>query len=239
MTLQLLKAEDRGTTSLDWLNSYHSFSFGHYWNPDWMGFRDLRVINDDAIAPHSGFGEHGHRDMEIVTVMISGALTHRDSLGHSESLKAGEVQRMSAGTGIRHSEMNLGDEPARLLQLWILPNQEGLTPSYEQRAIALTPNQWTLLVSPESSAGSLRIHQDVRLYRTQLAESKTLDLPLATDRSGWLQIIDGQVQYGDLILKRGDGLAIGSANAPRAIAPGPRAALSALADADVLLFDLA
>jgi quercetin 2,3-dioxygenase len=230
MTQQLLKAEDRGATNLDWLNSYHSFSFGHYWNPDWMGFRDLRVINDDTIAPHSGFGEHGHQDMEIVTVMISGTLTHRDSLGHSETLTAGEVQRMSAGTGIRHSEMNLGDQPARLLQLWILPDQAGLSPSYEQRAIALTPNQWTLLVSPEASDGSLLIHQNARLSRAVLAQDHVLDLPLPTDRSGWLQVIDGQVQYGDLTLQRGDGLAIGS---------GQRSTLSAQANADLLLFDLA
>lgn len=239
MTLQLLKAEDRGATNLDWLNSYHSFSFGHYWNPDWMGFHQLRVINDDTISPKSGFGEHGHRDMEIVTVMITGSLTHRDSLGHSETLQAGEVQRMSAGTGIRHSEMNLGDESARLLQLWILPNQEGLPPSYEQRAIALTPNQWTLLVSPEGRDGSLLIHQDARLYRTQLAQGKGLNLPLATERSGWLQIIEGQVQYGDLTLQRGDGLAIGSASAPRVIDPGQPSGLIALADADLLFFDLA
>ncbi len=230
MTQQLLRSEDRGATNLDWLDSYHSFSFGHYWNPDWMGFRDLRVINDDTIAPHSGFGEHGHRDMEIVTVMISGTLTHRDSLGHSETLTAGEVQRMSAGTGIRHSEMNLGDESVRLLQLWILPDQEGLTPSYEQRAIALAPNQWTLLVSPEGRDGSLNIHQNARLYRAQVTEGKVLDLPLATDRSGWLQVIEGQVQYGDLTLKRGDGLALGA---------GQRSSLVAQADADLLLFDLA
>jgi len=171
------RSHERGHFNHGWLDTFHTFSFGDYFDPAHVQFRDLRVMNEDRVAPGQGFGMHGHRDMEIVTYVLSGALEHRDSLGNGEVLRPGELQRMTAGTGIRHSEFNPSEtEPVHLYQIWILPEQRGLTPSYEQKKIADLgrPGAWRLVASPDAAEGSLRIHQKARLYLATLEPSQTL-----------------------------------------------------------------
>lgn len=205
-------ASERGHFALDWLDSYHSFSFGHYYDPAHRGFSVLRAINDDTVAPGAGFETHGHRDMEIVTYVLKGAIEHEDTLGNVHRLQASEVQRMTAGTGIAHSEMNASrDEPLRFLQIWIEPAQHGLSPGYEQKEIVqhgvLTP-----LVTPQGEAGSLHIQQDVSVYRLVLeAGEKTA---LSPQRSaGYLHVIDGEivltsVATQSVIMRAGDALGV-------------------------------
>ena len=200
---------ERFHTQTEWLDSFHSFSFAGHYSPDWMGFGPLRVINDDVIAAGRGFGMHSHRDMEIITVMVEGELTHRDSLGNSGLLQAGEVQRMSAGTGIVHSEMNEANERCRLLQIWIEPSEDGLTPSYEQRAVHLYANTWTPVLNP-IDPHAMAIQRPVHLWRANVAKGKTLDLPSIEASHRWLQVIDGEIELSGLsgsnTLRRGDGL---------------------------------
>ena len=160
-------AAERFHSQLDWLDSWHSFSFSSHYDPAWMGFGPLRVINDDTIAAGRGFGMHPHRDMEIITVMVEGELHHRDSMGHAEVLRAGEVQRMSAGTGVVHSEINGGDQPCRLLQIWIEPSSTGIAPAYEQKPFAL-PGGWTRLLDPQRREGAMAVHRPVQLWRARL-----------------------------------------------------------------------
>ena len=232
-------AAARFHSQLDWLDSWHTFSFASHVDPAWMGFGPLRVINDDTIAAGRGFGMHPHRDMEIITVMVAGQLNHRDSMGHAEVLRAGEVQRMSAGTGIVHSEINAGDQPCRLLQIWIEPSTAGLAPSYAQKPFAIGQT-WTLLLDPEQRDGAMAIARPVRLWRAQPQKGATLDLPLAADARGWLQLITGggQLQPGSAAaavhLKQGDGLGLSSGQ-------GNSASLGFTAGdqgADLLLFEL-
>ena len=187
-----------------WLDSWHTFSFADHYDPDWMGFGPLRVINDDTVAAHHGFGMHPHRDMEIVTVMVEGELQHRDSLGHTELLKAGEVQRMSAGTGVVHSEMNVSDQPCRFLQIWIEPIQRGLSPAYEQTFFPPS-HDWTLLLDPAASSGAMAIARPVRLWRAQPQAGDRLVLPAIPGRQVWLQLVDGSLDL-PAPLQRGDGL---------------------------------
>jgi redox-sensitive bicupin YhaK (pirin superfamily) len=200
-------AADRFHSQLDWLNSWHTFSFSSHYDPAWMGFGPLRVINDDEISAGRGFGMHPHRDMEIITVMVEGQLNHRDSMGHVEVLLAGEVQRMSAGSGVVHSEINQGEKPCRLLQIWIEPSSTGIAPSYEQKPFAIGSG-WTLLLDPEQRDGAMAIHRPVRLWRCRPQPDSTLQLPLAPGSQGWLQLIDGSVALEGLPahLQRGDGL---------------------------------
>jgi redox-sensitive bicupin YhaK (pirin superfamily) len=198
-------AAERFHSRFDWLESWHSFSFAHHHDPEWMGFGPLRVINDDTIAAGRGFGLHPHRDMEIVTVMVEGQLNHRDSMGHSEVLRAGEVQAMSAGTGVVHSEMNLGDRACRLLQIWIEPTQRGLSPSYRQAPFPIGSG-WTPLLDPEGRDGALSIQRPVRLWRARPGAGDRLELPIAPDASGWLQLIDGRGEVFGRSLERGDGV---------------------------------
>jgi redox-sensitive bicupin YhaK (pirin superfamily) len=229
-TLVLRPAAERFHSQLDWLDSWHSFSFSSHYDPAWMGFGPLRVINDDRIAAGRGFGMHPHRDMEIITVMVEGELHHRDSLGHAEVLRAGEVQRMSAGTGVVHSEMNQGPLPCRLLQIWIEPQALGIPPAYEQKPFPLQP-AWTPLLDPGRAAGALAIHRQVQLWRTQLQPGATLALPPLGGQL-WLQMIEGALEQ-PWLLRRGDGL--GWQHQPQAKPP----ALQASADgADLLLFAL-
>lgn len=229
-------AADRFVTQLPWLHSRHSFSFGHHHDPAWERFGPLRVINDDIIQPGSGFGLHPHRDMEIVTVMVEGVLEHRDSLGNGAALTAGEVQRMTAGTGIAHSEMNSGQEPCRLLQIWIEPQRAGLPPSYSQKRFE--PGRgWTALIEPEAADGALAIAQSVRLWRATPRRGDQLHLPLQPGCRGWLQMITGTViplatdaagqAEGELI--QGDGLGF-AAKALRG--------LQSVQDSDLLLLEL-
>ncbi len=174
--LSIRRGPDRGHFNHGWLDTYHTFSFGDYYDPEHEQFGALRVMNEDRVAPGQGFGMHPHRDMEIVTYVLSGALEHRDSLGTGSVLRPGEFQRMTAGTGIRHSEFNpAADEPVHLYQIWLLPERSGLEPSYEQREFPLEPRQsgWQQVASPDGVDGSLRIHQDARIYLANLADGET------------------------------------------------------------------
>ena len=226
----LRPAAERFHSRLDWLDSWHSFSFAGHHDPAWMGFGPLRVINDDTIAAGGGFGMHSHRDMEIITVMVEGALQHRDSLGHTELLRAGEVQRMSAGTGVVHSEMNSGDQACRLLQIWIEPEQLGTPPAYEQKPFAIGPG-WTPLLDPARAAGAMAIQRSVRLWRARPGAGDSLALPLAEGRAAWLQLIDGAIT-APLPLQRGDGLGFTAGELTQPL-------LADASGADLLLFELA
>ena len=226
---------ERFHTQTEWLDSFHSFSFAGHYSPDWMGYGPLRVINDDVITARRGFGMHSHRDMEIITVMVDGQLTHRDSLGNSGLLQAGEVQRMSAGTGIVHSEMNEADARCRLLQIWIEPSEDGLAPSYEQRAVQLSANNWTAVLNPRDPE-AMAIQRPVHLWRAQVATGKTLELPSVEASHWWLQVIDGDIELkalsGSNTLRKGDGLGF------RGRPPGLQTLESRCDQSDLLLFAL-
>jgi len=229
------KAEDRGPANFGWLDSRHSFSFGHYHDPKHMGFRALRVINDDRVIAGAGFETHGHRDMEIISYVIEGALAHKDSLGTGSTIRPGEVQRMSAGTGIRHSEFNASStDPVRFLQIWVLPEKNGLPPSYEQKAYSVEERQGKLRLvgSRDGRDGSVTIHQDVALYTGILTAGDVITHPVATGRHIWVQVATGQVTIDGHDLKEGDGIAISGAAAVTLTGTDP-------AGAQLLLFDLA
>ncbi len=227
--LVLRPAAERFHSHGGWLDSWHSFSFADHFDPAWMGFGPLRVINDDRIAAGHGFGMHPHRDMEIVTVMVEGALDHQDSIGHRRTLQAGEVQRMSTGTGIVHSEINSSDQSCRLLQIWIEPSAKGSSPSYDQRAFPSDPG-WTLLLDPEGDGGAMAIQRPVRVWRGCPETGSSLPLPLAADGQGWIQMIAGElelsiqgpagVRSGRLRQGDGLGLATGLSASIRALQPG-------------------
>ena len=231
--MKIRRGRERGHFDHGWLNTYHTFSFADYFDPAQMGFRALRVINEDRVAPGMGFGMHGHRDMEIVTVVLSGALEHRDSLGNGEVLRPGEVQRMTAGTGIRHSEFNPSSaEPVHLYQIWLLPERAGLAPGYEQKAFAESEkrDRWRLVASPDGREGSLTIRQDARLYLASLTEARELQHELASGRHAWLQVLRGSVTVNGAELAAGDGAAISEE---------ANVTVRAADEAEVLLFDLA
>lgn len=228
----LRRADERGHADHGWLNSYHTFSFGNYHDPEYMGFSSLRVINDDTVVPKGGFGTHGHRDMEIISYVLDGALKHEDSMGNGSVIRPGEVQRMSAGTGVTHSEFNASDsEPVHFLQIWVLPEQEGLTPGYEQKAFAEEEKRGRLrlLGSRDGREGSVTIHQDVDLYATLLNEGDSISHTLADGRKGWVQVAEGNVVLNDQPLKSGDGVAI---EGPATIT------LTGTSEGEVLLFDM-
>ena len=225
-------AEDRGLANLGWLNSHHTFSFGHYYDPKHMGFGPLRVINEDRVQPGQGFDTHGHQDMEIITYVLEGALEHKDSIGTGSVIRPGEVQRMSAGTGIRHSEFNHSDsELVHLLQIWILPEKEGMEPSYEQKVFPDEEKRGRLRLvgSRDGRDSSVTIHQDVNLYATLLTDTQEVTHELAADRKGWVQVARGTAKVNDEQLYPGDGVAI---DGPRAIT------LAGTSDTEILLFDM-
>jgi redox-sensitive bicupin YhaK (pirin superfamily) len=222
-------ASERFHSQLDWLDSWHTFSFANHFDPAWMGFGPLRVINDDRIAAGQGFGMHPHRDIEIVTVMVEGQLNHRDSMGHAEVLRAGEVQRMSAGTGVVHSEINEGQQPCRLLQIWIEPSSAGIPPAYEQKPFVIAAG-WTPLLDPAQTAGAMIIHRPVRLWRAQPTGGATLSLAIGSGSQGWIQLIAGEGDADGHALHQGDGLGF-SAGTLNTFTAGP-------AGADLLLFEL-
>lgn len=208
---QVRRGPERGHFNHGWLDTYHTFSFGEFHDPAQMGFRSLRVINEDRVEPGQGFGMHGHRDMEIVTLVLEGALEHRDSLGNGEVLRPGELQRMTAGTGIRHSEFNpSANEPVHLYQIWLLPERPGLQPSYEQQRFdpAEQQGQWKVVASRDGRQGSLIIHQDATLSLATVLPGGTIDRSFDVNRHGWLQILRGQVQVDGTELAAGDGLAL-------------------------------
>ncbi|GAA4259254.1 cupin domain-containing protein [Azospirillum formosense] len=225
--------DERGAVNMGWLNSKHSFSFGHYYDPAHMGFRALRVINDDRVIPGAGFPTHGHADMEIVSYVLDGALEHKDTLGTSSVIRPGDVQRMSAGSGIRHSEYNASKkDPVHFLQIWILPNEEGMVPGYEQKAFEREEKQGRLRLvgSQDGRDGSVVIHQDVDLYATLLDEGDSVTHVLRPGRHAWVQVARGQVRLNGEILKEGDGAAISKEES---------LTLDGVVSAEVLLFDLA
>ncbi|MCP9775923.1 pirin family protein [Cyanobium sp. WAJ14-Wanaka] len=222
-------AAERFHSQLDWLDSWHSFSFSSHYDPAWIGYGPLRVINDDTIAAGRGFGMHPHRDMEIVTVMVEGQLNHRDSMGHAEVLRAGEVQRMSAGTGVVHSEVNEGDQPCRLLQIWIEPSSAGIAPAYGQKLFVIG-NGWTPLLDPGQAKGAMAINRPVRLWRAQPDAGETLSLAIESGNQGWIQLIDGAGTADHHALQQGDGLGFNAGQFQTFTA--------GTGGADLLLFDL-
>lgn len=244
--ITIRQAQSRGIANLGWLDSRHSFSFGEYHDLQHMGFAALRVINEDKVAPGQGFGTHGHRDMEIISYVLAGALEHRDSLGTGSVIRPGDVQRMSAGTGIQHSEYNASKtDPVHFLQIWILPEQKGMEPGYEQKnfAIAEKRGKLRLVGSQEGREGSITIHQDINFYAAILSEGESVSHEFAPGRVGWLQVASGTIQLNDPIndqinvqindqtLRAGDGAAIAQESRIRLNGLSP--------DAELLLFDLA
>jgi hypothetical protein len=232
--LEIRHASERGRADFGWLDSRHSFSFGSYYDPAHMGFRDLRVINDDRVDPGAGFPSHPHRDMEILTYVLDGALEHRDSMGNGSVIAAGDLQRMSAGTGVVHSEYNHSPaEPVRFLQIWILPERRGLAPGYEQKHFSEKDRADTLrlIASPDGEAGSVSLNQDARLYAALLSPGTGVRHALGGDRHAWIQVARGSVRAGDVELVEGDGLAASDV--------GELAITGGDDGAEILLFDLA
>ena len=209
--LAIRNSEDRGMANLGWLNSRHTFSFGHYYDPAFMGFGPLRVINEDRVQPGRGFDTHGHKNMEIISYVLNGALEHKDSIGTGSVIRPGDVQRMSAGTGIRHSEFNhSNDEPVHFLQIWIMPQQDGLQPSYEQKTFSEQEKRGTLrlVCSSDGRDGSVTIHQDTDLYATLLGAQQSVSHQLSSGRKGWVQVARGAITLNGELLQAGDGVAI-------------------------------
>ena len=223
-------AKQRGRTRLDWLDSWHTFSFGDYYDPGHMGFGPLRVINDDVVDAGRGFGTHPHRDMEILTWVLDGELQHRDSLGTGSVIRPGEVQIMSAGTGIQHSEFNPSPlEPVRLLQIWILPERRGLPPRYDQQQVALEPGVLRQIAAREPEAGAVRVFQDASVHVARLTAGQRVEHALRTGRTAWVQVARGTVRLDGTPLREGDGAAVTGQE---------RLAIQAEGDAEVLVFDL-
>lgn len=231
--IQVRKAADRGHANHGWLDAYHTFSFAGYVDREHVHFRSLRVMNEDRVAPGQGFGTHPHNDMEIVTYVLEGALEHKDSMGNGEVLRPGEFQRMTAGTGITHSEFNpSADEPAHLYQIWLFPDRKGHTPSYEQKRFPdeqLT-NQLRVVASPDAEEGSLMIHQDAKIFLSKLDAKAVVEHSLAESRHAWLQVLRGKVTLNGLSLDTSDGAAISEERMLK---------IEADDNAEIMLFDLA
>ncbi|MCD6707965.1 MAG: pirin family protein [Thiobacillus sp.] len=222
----------RGHANHGWLDSYHTFSFANYYDPEHMGVSNLRVINDDAVMPGQGFGTHGHQDMEIVSYVLDGALEHKDSMGNGSVIRPGDIQRMSAGTGVRHSEYNPSPtEPVHFLQIWLVPNRTGVQPGYEQKHFPLADRRGrlVLLVSPDGRDGSLIAHQDGLLYGTLLEAGESVEHPLAAGRRAYVHVARGQVAVNGTPLGGGDGATLEDVD---------HVHLEGLGHAEVLLFDL-
>jgi quercetin 2,3-dioxygenase len=227
------RSAERGHADHGWLDTRHTFSFADYHDPQHMGFRSLRVINEDKVAAGRGFGAHPHRDMEILTFVVSGAVQHADSMGNRAVVRPGEIQRMTAGTGVTHSEVNPSPaEDLHLLQIWIEPERRGLEPGYEQVSYADRDRngRLVLLASPDGRDGAVRIHQDVSLYVGALERGRTVEHALAPGRHAWLQVIEGTVEAGGQTLQAGDGLAVSDES---------RLSIAGVEPAEFLLFDLA
>lgn len=229
--IKIRRSHERGFFDHGWLKTYHTFSFGDYHDPLHMGFRTLRVINEDTIQAGEGFPTHSHRDMEILTYVTSGSLEHKDSMGNTSVIRPGEVQRMSAGTGVTHSEFNpSGKEQTHLLQIWVLPSHHGLQPSYEQKTlgVANSRNQFRLIASPGGSDGSVKLNQDILIYDLNLERDKCVTYQVKHQRGIWVQIIKGTVLFEDFLLEAGDGAAISKDKTIK---------IKAERDASLLLFD--
>ncbi len=230
--LQLRKSYERGVTKLDWLLSYHSFSFGSYFDSDYINFGDLRVINEDVIMPSSGFPMHPHNDMEIITIVYEGELEHRDSMGYGSVIHKDDIQIMSAGSGIIHSEFNHSNEfPVKLLQVWIFPNKKALAPRYDEKKFPESErsNRPQLLVSPLGEDESLIINQDVKLYRSRLKENHKISFKILPERNVWVQLIAGALKINEVSMNSGDGLSVENETEIN---------ISSIVDSDFILFDL-
>lgn len=230
--ITIRKSEDRGHFNLRWLDTYHTFSFDEYFNPAYMHFRSLRVINEDRVAPGQGFPTHSHRDMEIITYILSGALEHRDSMGNGSVIRPGDVQRMTAGSGVSHSEFNPSQsEAVHLLQIWILPNARNLPPGYEEKHFAEDERRGrlTLIASEDGREGSVTIHQDAKVYATVLEAGQTVTHAVDPDRYAWLQVARGTISLNEMELKQGDGAAVSKES---------ELVIVAHDQAELLLFDL-
>ena len=231
--IRVRKSSDRGHLNHGWLDTYHTFSFGNYYDPKHMGFRTLRVINEDWVAPGRGFGTHGHADMEIVTYVLEGALSHKDSLGTGETLRPGEFQRMTAGSGIEHSEFNPSStESVHLYQIWLQPEAKGLPPTYEQKSFpdGGQHNTLRLVADPSARDGALAIRQDAQIYLATLDPDASVSHSLAPGRHAWLQVLRGSVTLGDQTLTAGDAVSFSEESS---------LTLQATEPAEVMLFDLA
>jgi quercetin 2,3-dioxygenase len=227
--IEVRKAQDRGHADHGWLDSHHTFSFADYHDPRHMGFGPLRVINEDRVAAGAGFGRHGHRDMEIISYVISGALAHKDTIGAGGVIRRGEIQRMSAGSGVQHSEMNgSATEPVHFLQIWIVPSARGGAPAYEQKDFGVERGL-VRLVGPDGRDGAVAIGQDVDVWRALLDADKTIELPLR-HRRAWIQVVDGGIEIDGKTLGPGDGAALSDVSA---------LAFRTTQDTEALLFDLA
>lgn len=230
MQTQLIREQQRGAVDIGWLQSKHTFSFGEYYNPNAMGFSALRVINDDHIQPSQGFGTHPHRDMEIITYVLKGAVAHKDSMGNVATIPAGEIQLMSAGSGVQHSEFNpSNDEVLHLLQIWIQPNVFGQEPAYYQQTIGREVG-FTKLVSPSGADGALPIRQDASLLQLIMNAEQLADYQLAAGRKAYVHVVAGQLRCNDIVLTAGDGLGIEGTSALSFVAEQQ--------DVTALLFDL-
>ncbi|MEW5765268.1 MAG: pirin family protein [Acidobacteriota bacterium] len=230
--IRVRKSEDRGSFDFGWLDTRHTFSFGDYLDPEHMGFRVLRVLNEDRVRPAEGFPTHSHRDMEILTWVLSGALEHRDSLGNGSVIRPGEIQRMGAGTGVSHSEFNASStEPVHFLQIWIHPARRGLTPAYSQEAFPEGDllNRLRLVASPEGAQGSVAIAQDARVYVGRLESGASLSHPLPTHRHAWVQVTRGPLSLNGILLSAGDGAAVSGESI---------LAIRSAEASEVILFDL-
>jgi redox-sensitive bicupin YhaK (pirin superfamily) len=229
--IAIRRAQDRGRAEHGWLTSFHTFSFADYYDPAHLGFGALRVINEDRVQPGKGFGTHGHRDMEILSYVLDGELAHQDNMGNGSTIRPGDVQRMSAGTGVMHSEKNPSSKgPVHFLQIWIQPNAKNLAPSYEQRAFGdERRGKLRLVASPTGESDSLTIHQDARVYASLLARGESVNVDLAHGRRGWLQVARGEVILNGASMRSGDGAAITGET---------KLAIDAARDAEFLLFDL-
>jgi redox-sensitive bicupin YhaK (pirin superfamily) len=231
--MRLRQSDERGHTKLSWLDSRHTFSFGDYYDAQHMGFSSLRVINEDRVKPGAGFGTHSHRDMEIITYVLEGALAHKDSTGTSSVIHVGDVQRMSAGTGISHSEYNASQvEPVHFLQIWIVPNKTGLAPGYEQRAFPLDEHRdkWTLIGSEAGRDGSVTVHQDVEVWAARFASGAQASFRLKPSRRAFAHVARGAVTFNGTMLNAGDGAAVSEEEILE---------IKAVESAELLMFDLA
>ena len=230
--IYIRRAADRGSADHGWLDTRHTFSFADYYDPEFMGFGHLRVINEDRVSPGAGFGRHPHRDMEIITYVLEGGLAHKDSTGSGGVIRPGDVQVMSAGTGVTHSEMNASkDEPVHFMQIWIIPERPGAKPRYDQKSFELEGrrDRLQLLVSGDGADGSLGIGQDARLYAAELAEGKSVEHRLDGGRHAWLQVARGAVDLDEHHIEAGDGVAIAEEDVVKVTASEP---------SEILLFDL-
>jgi quercetin 2,3-dioxygenase len=231
--IQIRRSKERGHANHGWLDSYHTFSFADYFDPDFMGFSDLRVINEDWVEAGQGFGTHPHRDMEIITYVLEGAVRHKDSMGNGSVIRPGDVQRMTAGTGVTHSEFNdSANETLHLLQIWILPEKKGLEPSYEQKNFSNEGklNRLRLIASRDGTDGSVKVNQDVKVFATRLEPGKSVEFPVLPNRAAWIQVAQGKIELAGKKLESGDGAAVTESE---------RLKLTGVdSDNDVLIFDL-